>query len=495
MDEYCEAEEYADVLRLAQSMEGQTGAWSYLNRIPLDLLVQHTDLTVQCFLYNLANLDSERCRQISRRYQEECNDPGLLQVIQALDVYLNAENGIQPSMRVLPVDLLKNVGLGPVSQAMILVGNSTIQMEKMLYDEAEYGIELAVQTCSGANMFVTFFAYNQLAQVYEETGNLNKSLSCYAQTFRFCNAKAMISGIKINYFFGLAGVLMRRMELLEAGENIEKAASILRNQRYHLDIADITLQFHQSELLLLSGNIAEGQAGFEKLLNTYPTLSLFNLGRLVWEFACEGCLDPSMSSTFLRELGTDRRQYLQPFLRLLRARLLAGQGKEAEAMEEVDDVLAISRLKKNKLRLVEAGLLKIHLLTVGKKLTSEQREVMNLLREAIHYASADCILLPFYLERSVLLVPLSAFSSADRSMSKGELTFLRRVWQVCGYDGICGRLPEQLSVREQEVLEELALGITNKEIADRLCISLATVKTHVLSIFGKLGVSSRLMAV
>ena len=52
-----------------------------------------------------------------------------------------------------------------------------------------------------------------------------------------------------------------------------------------------------------------------------------------------------------------------------------------------------------------------------------------------------------------------------------------------------------LTDREQEVLNELASGITNREIAERLFISQATVKTHVLSIFSKLGVSSRTMAV
>lgn len=45
------------------------------------------------------------------------------------------------------------------------------------------------------------------------------------------------------------------------------------------------------------------------------------------------------------------------------------------------------------------------------------------------------------------------------------------------------------------MLDELAKGITNREIAGKLCISQATVKTPVLSIFGKLGVSSRMMAV
>ncbi len=66
---------------------------------------------------------------------------------------------------------------------------------------------------------------------------------------------------------------------------------------------------------------------------------------------------------------------------------------------------------------------------------------------------------------------------------------------VCGRSIPAVREPELLSARELEVLGEMALGITNREIAEKLCISQATVKSHVLGIFGKLGVSSRMMAV
>jgi DNA-binding NarL/FixJ family response regulator len=52
-------------------------------------------------------------------------------------------------------------------------------------------------------------------------------------------------------------------------------------------------------------------------------------------------------------------------------------------------------------------------------------------------------------------------------------------------------LAEPLSGRELEVLDQLAEGLSNKLIAHRLNISEHTVKTHVASIFAKLGVSSR----
>jgi DNA-binding NarL/FixJ family response regulator len=54
---------------------------------------------------------------------------------------------------------------------------------------------------------------------------------------------------------------------------------------------------------------------------------------------------------------------------------------------------------------------------------------------------------------------------------------------------------ESLTARERQVLELLAEGFPNKQIAVRLGISDQTVKFHVASICGKLGVSNRTEAV
>jgi DNA-binding NarL/FixJ family response regulator len=52
-----------------------------------------------------------------------------------------------------------------------------------------------------------------------------------------------------------------------------------------------------------------------------------------------------------------------------------------------------------------------------------------------------------------------------------------------------------LSAREVEVLRLVAAGLTNTEVGRALFIGEATVKTHLLRIFGKLGVSDRTAAV
>ena len=57
------------------------------------------------------------------------------------------------------------------------------------------------------------------------------------------------------------------------------------------------------------------------------------------------------------------------------------------------------------------------------------------------------------------------------------------------------RPDEALSAREIEILRALQTGASNRAIADRLFISQATVKTHLIHIYNKLGVDNRTAAV
>jgi ATP/maltotriose-dependent transcriptional regulator MalT len=58
-----------------------------------------------------------------------------------------------------------------------------------------------------------------------------------------------------------------------------------------------------------------------------------------------------------------------------------------------------------------------------------------------------------------------------------------------------GALPDDLIEREAEVLKLIAQALNNREIASRLVITEATVKTHINNIFSKIGVRDRAQAV
>ncbi|MFF9646846.1 response regulator [Kitasatospora aureofaciens] len=58
-----------------------------------------------------------------------------------------------------------------------------------------------------------------------------------------------------------------------------------------------------------------------------------------------------------------------------------------------------------------------------------------------------------------------------------------------------GELPDGLTVREAEVLALIAEGLSNAEIAQRLFVSQATVKTHINNLFAKTAVRDRAQAV
>ena len=59
---------------------------------------------------------------------------------------------------------------------------------------------------------------------------------------------------------------------------------------------------------------------------------------------------------------------------------------------------------------------------------------------------------------------------------------------------LSGVSSNQLTTREKEILDKIAHGSSNRDIADELYISLHTVKTHIYNIFKKIDVSNRIQA-
>ncbi len=94
---------------------------------------------------------------------------------------------------------------------------------------------------------------------------------------------------------------------------------------------------------------------------------------------------------------------------------------------------------------------------------------------------------------------LNIFRKGIQAVIKGELWLSREIMTKCIFEGKArGSASKRgrgiLTPRQVEILAHVAVGDTNDEIADRLCISSHTVKGHLHNIFRKINVSNRLQA-
>ncbi|UCF85172.1 MAG: response regulator transcription factor [Desulfobacteraceae bacterium] len=95
--------------------------------------------------------------------------------------------------------------------------------------------------------------------------------------------------------------------------------------------------------------------------------------------------------------------------------------------------------------------------------------------------------------------PLESFPKGVRTMFNGEIWFSRKIMtdyilKGGNYDFSPKKNESILTPREIEIVSMIATGATNSYIADKLCISPHTVKTHLYNILKKINVPNRLQA-
>lgn len=94
---------------------------------------------------------------------------------------------------------------------------------------------------------------------------------------------------------------------------------------------------------------------------------------------------------------------------------------------------------------------------------------------------------------------LDIFLKGVKSVLDGKLWFSRDIMTRFIFEGIdkdksLKKSSDNLSERQIEILAMVSVGATNDVIADKLCISPHTVKTHIYRIFKKINVPNRLQA-
>jgi LuxR family maltose regulon positive regulatory protein len=190
-----------------------------------------------------------------------------------------------------------------------------------------------------------------------------------------------------------------------------------------------------------------------------------------------------------------------------RCRTLVEIGSEEalrEASQGLDELLGATRAVHNTLHMID--IIALQALTLDK--LSHVDESLDVLEQAVELAEPGGFIRPFVepgpqmadllsrlkqeKEDALFIDQVLAAFRADEDRAAPEASDLQTAPPS---PAKAQPLIEPLTFREIETLELLAQGLYNKEIADKLSISLETVKTHLKNIYQKLGVSSRQRAV
>jgi LuxR family maltose regulon positive regulatory protein len=374
--------------------------------------------------------------------------------------------------------------LNEATKAIILTKDAAFLHLQCRYEEALKSLDKALCYSVGSNAYLAFFALSIKAQVLEDIGSLNKCGPIYREMLEDLSAADGVSMLKSSYYIGITGVYLKQMDLKAAEAALTTACGYLTDEVLSVDRG---YKYNLAEYKLIAGQTREGVRLTYELLEMESYKNTVQLARLLKYLLLSGEMTDELLQSYVNDYAGTPEKFRTLDSRLLYAYILYINGDNGAAQALTDEILKCSRKGGIKLKIIEAELFKIRMLTDQ---TGDRREVANLIKEALLYSCDDRILLPYYAEHETVRETIRHYEPEISSdLTADEKKHLREILAL-GKSSV-GNL---LSERETEVLKELAAGASNKGIALQLCISVATVKTHIINIYSKLQVNNRVAA-
>jgi len=172
---------------------------------------------------------------------------------------------------------------------------------------------------------------------------------------------------------------------------------------------------------------------------------------------------------------------------MMQARLSLAQGKQAEAgnmLAGVYDAVAAMGLT--------ATMIEVRALQALA--ADSPKDALRFLREALKMAQPENFIRTFVDHGKPMKLLLERLKAEGGELKEYMLTLLAAFGGESGLGSRAQPLVEAMSDRELEILRLMADGLSNREIAERLVITVGTAKSHVHHILEKLGTESRMQA-
>jgi LuxR family maltose regulon positive regulatory protein len=353
------------------------------------------------------------------------------------------------------------------------------------------------------DLYLILTANLKLAGILRMQGQLQRVLMICQQQLRLAENSGLSQMIVVGWLLAMWGEVLAEINDLDGA--ILKAKKGVELTEHSKDVAMLgwsTLCLMR--VLFSRGDFAHAEETIQKVEHTareYDVPPSITNPMTAWQvriWLAQGKLDDASQWMGERQLDFDGDlTYLNEMEYIALTRILIDQGRLDESTKLLERLLQAAEAGGRTLRLIEI----LMLMAIAFQAKGDTNQAMVSLERALTLAEPEGFIRifvdegqsmahllykalsrkikPDYVRRLLAAFPLVEPELADPSKSQVPES----------------ELAESLSERELEVLQLIAEGLTNQEIATRLFISLNTVKVHTRNINGKLAVSSRAKAV
>ena len=356
---------------------------------------------------------------------------------------------------------------------------------------------------AAGNIYMTLIASMKLAVTMRQQGRLERVIEICQQQFQHADESGLSQTGVVGWLLAIWGEALAELDDLDGAiRQAKKGTELVERGR---DLAMIGWSYLcLMRVLSSTGDLASAEEMIQKVENIareYHVPPWITNRMAAWQariWLAEGKLDAASQWVQERGLAADGEPMLlhEMQYRVL-ARILIAQGRLDETARLLQRLLEVAEMGGQTSRTIEILMLQALAFQAGDDTT----RAMAALERALTLAQPGGFIRVFVDEGPPMARLLN--KAATREIAPEYTRRLLAAFPVAesGQTGSSRTPPskseliESLSERELEVLQLIAAGLTNPEIASRLFLALNTVKAHTRNIYGKLGVNSRTQAV
>lgn len=454
--------------------------------------------------------DAEKRLQAAERLLEstsigDLNMQGLLGRVAVIRAYISTRTGdlsrtITFSSQALELLPQRDLNWRSVAATMLGFGTGS---DKLVESQQAFAEAMKISKAAG-NVYYHIFAGSCLGSVMMKRGKLKEAKDFSRQLLNLAIENGIEQTGIVGSLYGNLGTILCEWNDFDEGiclikKGIEQSElgrdpvilaicqlGLLRALMYRMDLAGA---------LKLMENINERAGNFA--LPPWVTNAISALNVFFW--IGSGNLNAALQWAQERGLSIDDKlDGLHEVEYIALAHIFIAQNRLDEADRLLQRLIKNATAGDRVYMLIEMRLWRVMIFTLKADMAAALAE----LKIALSIAEPGGFIMMFVSKGkhvAELLEEIVAVKKGDYDATKAgfSLSYVKKLWSVFKaatppkIDG----LMDPISERELEVLHLIAAGLSNREIADKLFISLNTVKTHTKNINSKLDVNSRTKAV